>query len=52
MLAYYPYNHLTLEVCGAMEYKTHPEINRAWSEWARYFRSASGLTKKMQNKFP
>ena len=27
------YNSLLLEICGAMEFKTHPEINRAWVDY-------------------
>ena len=27
------YNALLLEICGAMEFKNHPEINRAWVDY-------------------
>ena len=27
------YNALILEICGAMEFKKHPEINRAWVDY-------------------
>jgi hexosaminidase len=27
------YNEIMLEICGALEFKSHPEINKAWIEY-------------------
>ncbi len=51
LMAYYQYNTMILEVGGAMEYKKHPEINKAWLESVEKFRKESGLTKKVQNMY-
>ncbi len=37
LLTYYKNNVLIMEVGGAMEYKRHPEINKAWEEKAKRF---------------
>lgn len=44
MLAYYKYNTIIIEVGGAMEYKRHPEINKAWKEFADETHKYSGRT--------
>lgn len=33
--AYYGYNKIMLEVGGAMEYHSHPEVNEGWIEYSR-----------------
>jgi len=35
MMARYKLNTLVLEISGGMEYKRHPEINRAWKKFCR-----------------
>lgn len=35
MCAFYGYNAMMLEVGGAMEFKTHPEVNEGWIEYSR-----------------
>lgn len=35
MCAFYGYNAIMLEVGGAMEYKSHPEVNEGWIEYSR-----------------
>lgn len=32
-LVHLGYNSIMLEICGAMEFKRHPEINKAWLEY-------------------
>ena len=49
-LALYKYNTISFEVCGAMEYHRHPEINRAWSEFCRDVRRYSGRAQEIQFK--
>ncbi len=33
------YNHIIMEVAGALEYESHPEINRAWEEAEKNWRA-------------
>lgn len=33
MMAHLGYNSILLEICGAMEFKRHPEINKGWIEY-------------------
>lgn len=33
MLVHLGYNSILLEICGALEFKRHPEINKAWIEY-------------------
>ena len=49
-LATYKYNAISFEVCGAMEYHRHPELNRAWSEFCRDVRRYSGRAQEIQFK--
>ena len=49
-LAMYKYNTISFEVCGAMEYHRHPELNRAWSEFCRDVRRYSGRAQEIQFK--
>ncbi len=46
------YNFLMLELGGALEYLSHPEINEGWREYAADMRSSPGRTLKIQNAFP
>lgn len=48
-LVYYKYNCIIIEVGGAMEYKRHPEINKAWKEFADETHRYSGRTSEIQS---
>ncbi len=48
MLAYYKFNSIILEIGGAMEYKSHPEINEAWVEFCDDVRRYSGRSHEIQ----
>ena len=50
-ISYYKYNFITFEIGGAMEYKRHPEINKAWKEYVADTRRYSGRTKEIQNGY-
>lgn len=54
MLLELGYNKLTLELGGAAEYKSHPEINEGWVEYCKIFSEYSGKTLDAQRmyKFP
>ena len=41
-----------LELGGALEYKTHPEINQAWIKYCRCMNEYPGKTLDIQNAFP
>lgn len=47
----YKYNHISIEVGGAMEYKRHPEINEKWAEFAKETHRYSGRTHEIQNGY-
>ena len=49
-LATYKYNAIVLEIGGAMEYRRHPEINRAWDEFCRDVHRFSGRANEIQFK--
>lgn len=51
LIQYYKYNTLILEVGGAMEYKTHPEINVAWKAFADETHRYSGRADEIQNGY-
>ena len=51
MLLYLGYNTLTIELVGAAEYKSHPEINEGWEELCAYFAEENGRTNQMQRSF-
>ena len=51
MLLYLGYNTLTIELVGAAEYKSHPEINQGWEELCAFFAEENGRTRKMQRSF-
>lgn len=48
-IVYYKYNRISLEIGGAMEYKRHPEINRAWLEFAKEIHSKPGRAHEIQH---
>lgn len=50
-LVYYKYNYLSLEIGGAMEYKRHPEINRAWQDFTVETHRYSGRTLEIQQGY-
>lgn len=49
---YYGYNTLVLEIGGAMEYKTHPEINSGWAEYCNIFKEYQGKSLDVQHSMP
>ena len=50
-IVYYKYNHISLEVGGAMEYKRHPEINARWAEFVADTHRYSGRTHEIQDGY-
>ena len=50
MLAYYRYNTIIIEVGGAMEYKSHPEINEGWIDFCREMNRYPDRANEIQNK--
>ncbi len=50
MLVSYKYNALMIEVGGAMEYKRHPEINKAWVEFCKEVSVSPEAAQDIQNK--
>ena len=48
MCAFYGYNTIMFEVGGAMEYKSHPEINEGWIEYSR--KASEGINNS--DKYP
>lgn len=46
------FNCIMLELGGAMEYKSHPEINEGWKEYAAIMNEYPGKTSDVQNQFP
>ncbi|MBR6763495.1 MAG: family 20 glycosylhydrolase [Clostridia bacterium] len=51
LIQYYKFNTLILEVGGAMEYKSHPEINVAWKAFADETHRYSGRADEIQNGY-
>ena len=47
-IVYYKYNHISLEIGGAMEYKRHPEINETWKKFTAETHTHSGRTHEIQ----
>lgn len=45
------FNGIMLELGGAMEYKSHPEINEGWREYAAIMNEYPGKTIDVQNQF-
>lgn len=52
MCMYYGYNTLVLEIGGAMEYKSHPEVNEGWVEYCQIFQEYQGKSIDVQNSMP
>lgn len=50
-LARYRYNFLMIEIGGAMEFKSHPEINQGWLEYCKFMNEYSGKPQKIQHSF-
>ena len=50
MLEYYRFNTVIIEVGGAMEYKSHPEINECWVEYCADMRAYSGRSLEIQER--
>jgi hexosaminidase len=50
-VARFGYNTVMLELGGAMEYKTHPEINEGWLEYAAFMGEYPGKGQKIQASF-
>lgn len=50
MLEFYRFNAVILEIGGAMEYKSHPEINESWVEFCADIRSKSGRSLEIQEQ--
>ena len=48
----YKYNFLMLELGGAMEYLSHPEINEAYLKYASFMNEYPAKAMKIQNSFP
>ena len=46
------YNFIMLELGGALEYRTHPEINAGWIEYTAIMNEYPGKTLDVQNQFP
>ena len=51
MVSRFGYNTVMLELGGAMEYKTHPEINEGWLEYAAFMGEYPGKGQKIQESF-
>ena len=51
MLLYLGYNTLTVELVGAAEYKSHPEINEGWEELCKIFAERNGFTRDIARSF-
>lgn len=47
----YKYNFIMLELGGAMEYQSHPEINDAYIRYAAFMNEYPGKAMKIQNSF-
>jgi len=50
MMVRYGYNTIVIEVGGAMEYRSHPEINASWISYCREMSEYSGKTIDIQEK--
>ncbi len=49
--ASYGYSTVMLEIGGAMEYTTHPEINEGWLDYVRVMNEYPGKTLKVQHQY-
>ena len=53
MAAHYKYNTVVIEVGGAMEYRSHPEVNEGWLAYCEEMNRYSDRTKEIQERtFP
>ncbi len=52
MMCRYRCNFLLLETGGAMEYKSHPEINEGWVEYCDFMNEYSGKPRKIADQYP
>ncbi|MBR6793401.1 MAG: family 20 glycosylhydrolase [Clostridia bacterium] len=50
-LVYYKYNCISFEIGGAMEYKSHPEINETWKAFSAECRRYSGRAQELNDQF-
>lgn len=50
IMAHFKLNTLMLEIGGAMEYKSHPEINEGWVKYAAFMNEYPGKTHETNNK--
>ena len=48
LMARYHYNFLMIETGGAMEYKSHPEINEGWVEYSAFMNEYSGKPQEIK----
>lgn len=51
LMCRFRYNFLMIEIGGAMEYKSHPEINEGWIEYSNFMNEYSGKPQKIQKSF-
>ncbi|MBO5959392.1 MAG: family 20 glycosylhydrolase, partial [Lentisphaeria bacterium] len=49
--ARYHINTVMIELGGALEYKSHPEINEGWLEYAEFMNEYPGKTNKIRHQF-
>lgn len=50
LLVFYGFNTVMIEVGGAMEYKSHPEINAGWISYCKEMSEYSGKTTVIQDQ--
>lgn len=50
MAAYYKYNTVVIEVGGAMEYRSHPEVNEGWVAYCADMNRYSDRSKEIQER--
>ena len=50
LLVFYGFNTVMIEVGGAMEYKSHPEINAGWVSYCKEMSEYSGKTTVIQDQ--
>lgn len=51
MLCYYRYNTIILEIGGAMEYRSHPEINETWVEYCKDMAASPNRANEVQTTY-
>jgi len=50
-ISFYGCNAIVIETGGAIEYKSHPEVNEGWEEYCRIFEEYQGKTIDVQNSY-